>query len=224
VVHDARRLPVALADASRPTHLGTIGAGLALAFIALTASIVSLGALPVVDEWARALFAPVPHTGLARFVVVAVSISASAQVGVAVLLVLGAAVGLHRNSWRPVLLAGTTACALVVAVFGTKLVVDRVRTPTAVVDPEPAYPSGHATTALVAYGVAVLLLVGSSARVRRWAWGAVALYALLIGIGRVYLGAHWASDVLAGWLLGALILIVVARSVPWVRRAPGTAP
>ena len=180
---------------------------------------VGIGALPVVDDRARGLFTPVPHSGPARLVVVAVSAGASAQAGVAVLLVVGAALALSRRSWRPVVLTVTIACALVVGVFGTKLVVDWVRTPTTIVDPEPAYPSGHATTALVAYGLAVLLLLaGSSAQVRRWAWAGVAVYAVVIGVGRVYLGAHWASDVIAGWLLGGLILTLAARHVPWAVR------
>ncbi len=198
---------------------------LALAFLALTASVVGTGALPVVDERVRVLFTPIPRSGPTRLVVVALSVGASAQAGVLLLLLVGAFLAVARRSWRPAVLAGATMCALVVGVFGTKLLVDRVRTPTAVVDPEPAFPSGHATTALVAYGVAVLLLLtGSNPRVRRWAWAAVASYAVLIGIGRVYLGAHWASDVLAGWVLGGLILTVVAGAMPWLARAPGTAP
>jgi undecaprenyl-diphosphatase len=155
-------------EARRPAHLGTVTTALALALIALTASVVGTGALPIVDERVRVLFTPVPHSGPARLVVIAVSIGASAQVGVAVLLVVGVALALFRRSWRPGVLAATTALALVVAVFGIKLVVDQIRTPTTIVDPEPAYPSGHATTALVAYGVAVLLLLaGSPSRVRR---------------------------------------------------------
>ncbi len=38
---------------------------------------------------------------------------------------------------------------------------------------------------------------------------------LLIGASRIYLGAHWASDVLAAYLLGSLILVVTIQFYRW---------
>ncbi|MFH8613501.1 phosphatase PAP2 family protein [Streptomyces sp. NPDC017979] len=64
------------------------------------------------------------------------------------------------------------------------------------------FPSGHAATALVAYGGAALLL----GHARRWAMPAALVLTLATGIGLVLRGYHWPLDVLGSWLLcGALL-------------------
>jgi len=71
--------------------------------------------------------------------------------------------------------------------------------------PPPAYgfPSGHALAAATFYP----LLAWEAARRRpawaRPAWTLAAAAAFWIGFGRLYLGVHWPTDVLAGWALGA---------------------
>jgi membrane protein DedA with SNARE-associated domain/membrane-associated phospholipid phosphatase len=80
----------------------------------------------------------------------------------------------------------------------------------------PAYPSGHATQAIVTWGMlAVVLTAGRSGRVRRWLLSAAVVVVLLVGASRVYLGAHWLTDVLGGYALGgawlALILALYLR-------------
>jgi undecaprenyl-diphosphatase len=50
--------------------------------------------------------------------------------------------------------------------------------------------------------------------------GAVVLI-LLIGISRVYLGVHWPSDVVGGYLVGGLILAVLVLLHRRARDAPG---
>lgn len=81
-------------------------------------------------------------------------------------------------------------------------------------------PSGHTATATFAAGLLCLGL----ARVLRGAWRVAAvavlvLWAVLDGIGRVYLGVHWATDVVAGWLLGALLTVLAAGLFAWLRTA-----
>ena len=63
-----------------------------------------------------------------------------------------------------------------------------------------SFPSGHAMES-TALAVAIALLAWGT----RWQWWAVtagALFALGVGVSRVYLGVHYPSDVLAGWCAG----------------------
>ncbi len=90
-----------------------------------------------------------------------------------------------------------------------------------------AYPSGHAMTATVVCGLLLWLL---PRRAPRWAvgvaWAAAVVSVLGVGFTRIYLGVHWPSDVLGGWLLGvALVALVAATAGPRRECAcPGRSP
>jgi membrane-associated phospholipid phosphatase len=75
-----------------------------------------------------------------------------------------------------------------------------------------SFPSGHAVAA-AATGVAlVLAFFPADERRRRWEWLAVG-FTFVMAMSRVYLAAHWFSDVVAGTLLGAGIAIFSAATV-----------
>ncbi len=70
----------------------------------------------------------------------------------------------------------------------------------------PSFPSGHALFSFCFYGVMAGLLSGRvrPAPLRILLWISTVLLVLGIGLSRIYLGVHYPSDVLAGFLAAAL--------------------
>ncbi|MGW2182146.1 phosphatase PAP2 family protein [Streptomyces sp. NPDC001732] len=90
-----------------------------------------------------------------------------------------------------------------------------------------AFPSGHAMTATVSCGLLLWLLRRHGAGAGPW-WAALVVACVsVIGVGftRLYLGVHWMSDVLGGWLLGAaLVGFSIAGFVRYERGDRATVP
>ncbi|MGW7643820.1 phosphatase PAP2 family protein [Streptomyces bobili] len=81
-----------------------------------------------------------------------------------------------------------------------------------------AYPSGHALTATVVLGLLLWLLHRHGARPVLWRTAmSVALVSVVgVGLTRVWLGVHWPTDVVGGWLMGAmLVALAIAAHVRW---------
>jgi membrane-associated phospholipid phosphatase len=78
-------------------------------------------------------------------------------------------------------------------------------------------PSGHATMSVVVIGTLVVLAwAGRTATARAVLVAAAALWVGAVGLTRIYLGVHWFSDVLAGWLVGsAWLALCVAVWSRW---------
>jgi undecaprenyl-diphosphatase len=81
-----------------------------------------------------------------------------------------------------------------------------------------SFPSGHATVAVGFYGTLTLILAYRLRGFARWAVVACgALLVLLIGFSRLYLGVHYPTDVLAGFLAAPLWVVCVgAVYVVWI--------
>ena len=80
------------------------------------------------------------------------------------------------------------------------------------------FPSGHAFSAIVLFGMLFYL----APYLINWKSGVVLIRVLtlalifLIGVSRVYLGAHWASDVLGGYAYGFMTLTLLIQGLSWV--------
>ena len=73
-----------------------------------------------------------------------------------------------------------------------------------------SFPSGHAFGSTVFYGL--LAYLANSRLAAPWSYvvaGLLAVLIVLIGLSRIYLGAHFPSDVVVGWALGLLALVVI---------------
>ncbi len=81
-----------------------------------------------------------------------------------------------------------------------------------------SFPSGHATTAMALFGLlCYFLLRNTHHKQDRYIYIAVTLLIiLLVGFSRIYLGVHFLSDVLAGYLLGATWIILGITCLEWL--------
>lgn len=82
-----------------------------------------------------------------------------------------------------------------------------------------SFPSGHSTMSVVIYGFLAVLVVRGCRTSRRWLpFGAAIGLSLLIAFSRLYLGAHWFSDVVGGLALGWAWVTLLGLA--YLHRAP----
>lgn len=136
----------------------------------------------------------------------------------AVLLPLSVVVASALLARRRFFLAGSLSAAWGGAILLyslTKYFVDRPRPPTSIwltdVGHTASFPSGHATQSLSTF---VAVAVVAAAWLSKPLWPALLAALVLaggVGWSRVYLGVHWTSDVLAGWIIAAVWITIVLR-------------
>ena len=130
--------------------------------------------------------------------------------------------GWRRAAWWTALWLAVAVALATILQQGVKTAVGRPRP--AWSDPVDsahyaAFPSGHAMTATVVCGLLLWLLHrrGAGRALWRTAVAVAAVSVAGVGLTRVWLGVHWPSDVLGGWLLGALVVAVAVAVYEWPR-------
>ena len=138
--------------------------------------------------------------------------------------ILGAVVFLcwrRSGSWRPPIIAAVSVFCLNLLVLILKVVLGRGQPSTA--DPSffiggMAYPSGHTANIVLVYGLAVYLLgryYRVSNRTYGTMWAAVALLSLMMVVVSMSLNWHWFADLVAGLIIGGLVLEVTVAADIW---------
>ncbi|MFJ3788395.1 phosphatase PAP2 family protein [Kitasatospora sp. NPDC090091] len=83
-----------------------------------------------------------------------------------------------------------------------------------------SFPSGHTFTAAVSAGLLAMAVARARPAAARATAAGAALFAVAIGLSRVYLGVHWPLDVLGAWLLAAGWLAIGGAALNLLHRSP----
>ena len=143
------------------------------------------------------------RTGWVDDLMIAATELGSAMVAIAVIAAVSVVLALKR-SWRTLAYWLTAVGFAQALVWVLKNTLERAR-PVAMYDgiDRFSFPSGHAASSIVLYGFLAFLLTREKKAMVRWTIALMATVLVgLIAFSRLYLGAHWLSDVLASLGLG----------------------
>lgn len=157
------------------------------------------------EPWSTAALHAVTELGSAWFVVT-------------LIVVLTLILWIQRRPWTELLVVPISSVGAATLVTFVKLSIARPRPDLGEIVATAggfSFPSGHSAQAVACYG-ALAWLVAHVTRTRRstiLAWAGATVLAVLIGFSRLYLGVHWLSDVVGGFVLGAAWLTVTLSAV-----------
>jgi membrane-associated phospholipid phosphatase len=149
-------------------------------------------------------------------VMTAVSALGDGWVPVIIVLAVAAVCAIKKRWLEAVFVVATLSAGLLAGVL--KMLVGRQRPPSFTLNPNDlfqsfnqyAYPSGHVLLFVVFYGFIAYLAWKYLAGWMRWTVISLcAALIVLIGPSRIYLGEHWASDVIGSYIIGTSWLIIL---------------
>ncbi|GAA3517036.1 phosphatase PAP2 family protein [Dietzia aurantiaca] len=204
-----------------------------LVFVSLASDVVTFGALPYdrsIMVWLNERASPVVTT----------TMMAATELGGLVVVPIIAVVWAGLLWWggrrRDAALLGAAVIGSTLLNTALKAVFQRDRPDFwehLVVEHSYSFPSGHAMASM-SLAASLVVIAWST----RWRWAAIdvgAVYVLVVGLSRIYLGVHFPSDILAGWCVAVLWVTVVVtvldgasrrrragRPGPWVGPVGGS--
>lgn len=222
--------PLGRIDPARPKPPGTVPrpavaaatGTLLVGFVGLIASLIALGAIAegvrtqelfALDVWATPFLHGIASPGLDAVMHLLTTMGSSLVV-IPLFVVFVIALLLKRRYGVALFLFVASGGALVIDAT-MKLIFQRPRPKLdyAAVLPDYSFPSGHSMNAVVVYVTLALILWSVfGRRIGITATVIAAVLAIGIGVSRIYLGYHYFTDVLGGFLAGIIWLLVVGAA------------
>jgi undecaprenyl-diphosphatase len=190
----------------RPLLVGAVAILLTLAFVELAGHVIE-GQTHAFDHWVllQAQAWRAAHPWLTEVMRDLSGIGSTVTLTLVTVVTVGYLwlVATHRAAWLVAtsVISGAALMSLMKIAFG-RLRPDLAQA--AIMVPGLSFPSGHSSMAAIVFLTLGTLIASTRTRLRERSYilAVASLLALLVGVSRMMLGVHWATDVLGGWAFG----------------------